>query len=266
MLTYTKCLVGISLFLAAALGSPTAHSHEQSSADFDQMEAEMLYPITTVNTGNPNGSGVVIYSGMHEGEIGTYVITNYHTIEDSLAEGATDHQKKLSVAFHIYEDDSERVGKSTHAVEVVVYDESADLALLKVRGMEHAHPYVANLADEDYSPRIFQWVWAVGAGRGLEVAPTYGIISNLDLILDERSHYVASAQVTGGNSGGGLFAHMWECKCHKMIGIPTMVVVKPETQEEINHMTVAIPIGNVYEFLRDKELWFILGEDPPDKN
>ena len=56
----------------------------KASKEIVQKHEQMFYPTVRVRTKKAGGSGTVVYSKEHEGEVYTYVITNHHVISDSV--------------------------------------------------------------------------------------------------------------------------------------------------------------------------------------
>ncbi len=125
------------------------------------------------------GSGFFISADGH-------IVTANHVIENAKSiEITTDDQK-------------------THAAKVIGADSGSDLALLKVDA-EQEFPFV-RLADR--SPRIGEWVLAVGNPFGLGGTVTAGIVSARarDLKMGAYNDFIQiDAPVNQGNSGGPTF-------------------------------------------------------------
>jgi len=115
-----------------------------------------------------------------------YIVTANHVIENAKAiEITTDDQKK-------------------HAAKLIGADPTSDLALLKVDA-EQEFPFV-RLAER--SPRIGEWVLAVGNPFGLGGTVTAGIVSARarDLKTGAYNDFIQiDAPVNQGNSGGPTF-------------------------------------------------------------
>ena len=115
-----------------------------------------------------------------------YIVTANHVIENAKAiEITTDDQKN-------------------HAAKLIGADPASDLALLKVDA-EQEFPFV-RLAER--SPRIGEWVLAVGNPFGLGGTVTAGIVSarGRDLKTGAYNDFIQiDAPVNQGNSGGPTF-------------------------------------------------------------
>jgi len=113
-----------------------------------------------------------------------YIVTNNHVVD-----GAT----KVKVSF----DDQEEVD-----AKIVGTDARTDIALLKI---EPTHPLtVVKFADR--TPRVGEWVLAVGNPFGLGGTVTAGIVSALARNIGGPYDYMQiDAAVNHGNSGGPAF-------------------------------------------------------------
>jgi len=143
-------------------------------------------PNTPNGGGHGHGSGVIMGqgSGFFLSADG-YAVTNNHVVENA------DNVKVIT-------DD----GK-THTAKVIGTDPRTDLALIKVDG--GPFPYV-KLADS--TPRIGDWVLAVGNPFGLGGTVTAGIVSarGRDIGASAYDDFIQiDAPVNKGNSGGPAF-------------------------------------------------------------
>jgi serine protease Do len=115
-----------------------------------------------------------------------YFVTNNHVVKDAT---------KVTVQFS---DGTEK------PATIVGTDEKTDLAVIKVDGLT-AQPFV-KLADD--TPRVGDWVMAVGNPFGLGGTVTAGIVSALDRDIggtSDDSYMQIDAAVNSGNSGGPDF-------------------------------------------------------------
>jgi serine protease Do len=115
-----------------------------------------------------------------------YVVTNNHVV---------DHAKSLEI---------KTTDGDTYKAEIVGVDPKTDIALLKVKGRTD-FPYVAFAAT---SPRIGDWVLAMGNPFGLGGTVTAGIVSasGRDIGSGPYDDYIQiDAPVNKGNSGGPTF-------------------------------------------------------------
>jgi len=133
-----------------------------------------------------SGSGFVITAN-------GYIMTNYHVIEAANSSGSC-----IQVMFY---------DGGTYTAEVVGFDESNDIAVLKIDAeglspVSFANSNLINVGDEAY---------AVGNPLGeLEFTMTFGRISALDRVIStENSNAInmfqLDAAVNSGNSGGPVY-------------------------------------------------------------
>ena len=175
------------------------------------------------------GSGVII------SEDG-YIITNHHVIEDA---------NSVTVTL--------RDGKTSYTAAVIGSDSENDIALLKVdaKGLTPAtFGDSSNLAVGDY-------VVAIGNPLGqLGGTVTDGIISALarDVVIEGKNMTLlqTNAQISPGNSGGGLFNANGE-----LVGI----VNAKDSATEVEGIAFAIPINNVLDIIDDlKSYGYVTGK------
>lgn len=128
------------------------------------------------------GSGVIVSSN-------GYIVTNYHVVDGA---------ERIIVTLY---------DKREYQAELVGYDRSTDLALLKIEATDLPSIVYGN-SDE---VEVGEWVLAVGNPFNLESTVTAGIVSakgrNLHIIKGRyalRSFIQTDAAVNPGNSGGAL--------------------------------------------------------------
>ena len=152
-----------------------------------------------------------------------YVVTNAHVVEDARE-------------YTVITDDGREL-----AAKLIGTDERTDLALLKVDG--HDFPYV-KLATE--TPKIGQWVLAVGNPFGLGGTVTAGIISaeGRDIGAGPYDNFLQiDAPVNRGNSGGPTFNTKGE-----VVGVNTAIFSPSGGNVGI---AFAIPANTVQEVVSD---------------
>lgn len=138
--------------------------------------------------GMPRGRGRNIITGQGSGffiSADGYAVTNNHVVEKAQSVEVTTDDGK------------------THTAKVIGTDPRTDLALIKVEG--GSFPYV-KLSDK--SPRIGDWVLAVGNPFGLGGTVTAGIVSarGRDIGASAYDDFIQiDAPVNKGNSGGPTF-------------------------------------------------------------
>jgi serine protease Do len=186
--------------------------------------------------GNPYGNG----NGHHHGPmiqaLGSgffissdgYAVTNNHVVD-----GAT----KVEIAM----DDGE-----TYKAKVVGTDPKTDLAVIKVEGGSN-FPYV-KLAKK--TPKIGEWVLAVGNPFGLGGTVTAGIVSaeNRDIGSGPYDDFIQiDAAVNRGNSGGPTFNLAGE-----VIGVNTAIYTPSGGSVGIAFDIPSTTVNQVVPILREK--------------
>lgn len=175
------------------------------------------------------GSGVII------SEDG-YIVTNHHVID-----GAS----KITVTL--------RDGSTTYEAKLIGSDEDNDIALLKIEatGLSPAtFGNSSNLVVGDY-------VVAIGNPLGtLGGTVTDGIISALarEVTIENKNLTLlqTNAQISPGNSGGGLFNAKGE-----LVGI----VNAKDSATEVEGIAFAIPVNKVVDIIRDlKDYGYVTGK------
>ena len=145
------------------------------------------------------GSGVVVAKG--------YVLNNYHVVENA---------SMLEVTS----------GDDTYSATVAGYDESLDLAVLKVEDLP-LEPVV--LGDSD-ALKVGDWAICIGNPLSFTGTTTVGVISALNREVTSKSTDAygrrtnnvnlmiqTDAAINAGNSGGGMFNVAGE-----LVGVPSM--------------------------------------------
>ena len=273
-----KILSAILLSAVIVLASTTAFANSKKSGSVPEQEhLQMLYPTVLVRLTNGSGSGTVIHSAQNEElEYESYVLTNWHVIQNYVKltkvwsperkeHVETENRRPVNIDLWEYNNFSVAVGTIGRLANIVAYDKSRDLALLKVEDTERPMPHVAKLypEDQDDGPWIFQTVYAVGAGLGKPPFPTMGLLSGYGKDTDGNDLYLASAPIIFGNSGGALYAYSPRRE-YELIGVPSMVSAYG-WGNVVTHMAWSRPIAEIRLFLRANKYGFILGDKPEEK-
>lgn len=167
------------------------------------------------------GSGVIITGD-------GYIVTNNHVIK-----GASE----ISVTLN---------NNKSYAAEVVGTDETADIALLKIKATNETFDYLP-FGNSDTS-KIGEWVLAVGNPFNLTSTVTAGIISAKSRDLNEydsnfQSFIQTDAAINPGNSGGALVNTKGE-----LIGINTAIT--SQTGSYVGY-AFAVPSNNAKKIVED---------------
>ena len=176
-----------------------------------------------------SGSGVVVADG--------YVLTNYHVVE-----GAT----SLEVTS----------GDKTYAATVAGYDDSLDLAVLKVDKLDIAP---VTVGDSD-KLNVGDWAICIGNPLSFTGTTTVGVISALNREVTSENYdqfglredvvnYMiqTDAAINAGNSGGGMFNVAGE-----LVGIPSMKYTGSYySSTTVEGIGMAIPINVAKPLIND---------------
>ncbi len=165
------------------------------------------------------GSGVIISDD-------GYIVTNYHVIDGA---------NKITVTL--------RDGTSSYDAKLIGSDEDNDIALLKIDATGLTAAEIGNSSDLV----VGDYVIAIGNPLGtLGGTVTDGIISALarEVTIENKNLTLlqTNAQISPGNSGGGLFNAEG-----KLIGI----VNAKDSATEVEGIAFAIPINTVSNIIKD---------------
>ena len=239
-------LLGVSVSSAALTGK---EAHEK-----------YVYPVVRVSGG---GSGTVVYSRVDGYDSGkemysTYVLTNYHVISsairiteewDSKLKKNKDIERRSIVYVEIfkYKDLSTPVGTMKIEADIVIYNKTGDMALLKLRFDEEVK-FVATLPEKDNAKFYYVMDESIASGCSLGEPPlvSVGVVSRLGLKLDSLPYDMSTAQIIFGNSGGAMFS-----SAGVFMGIPSRVAMAG-WGSPITHMGTFIPVHRVYDWLGEE--------------
>ncbi|MBR2555624.1 MAG: trypsin-like peptidase domain-containing protein [Aeriscardovia sp.] len=171
-------------------------------------------------TAAASGSGFIITSD-------GYIVTNYHVVEDA-------NEIKVTT----YDDES-------YKAELVGYDESNDIAVLKI-GANGLTPVVLGNSD---NMKVGDSVVAIGNPLGeLTFSLTTGSISALNRKITINNTAMNLIQtdcaINSGNSGGALFNSYGE-----VIGITNAKYSGDSSSASVDNIGFAIPIGSVRDII-----------------
>ena len=219
--------------------SSSGKSTANTTSDIVKKTADSVVEIATegVKTGSfaqqyvvkGAGSGVII------SEDG-YIITNHHVIEGA---------NSVTVTL--------RDGNTSYTAAVIGSDSDNDIALLKV----DANGLTPATFGDSSKLAVGDYVVAIGNPLGeLGGTVTDGIISALarDVTIEDQNMTLlqTNAQISPGNSGGGLFNANGE-----LIGI----VNAKDSATEVEGIAFAIPINNVLDIIDDlKSYGYVTGK------
>jgi len=147
------------------------------------------------------------------------------------------------------------VNYSTDA-DIVAYDATHDLALLKLRTIKVA-PAVAALPQPREPEQIVIGTAVVAAGSALLHDPilTTGMVTHQGDEIDYKDYWMSNAAIVFGNSGGAMFAEL--AGVWKFIGVPSRVAIVG-WGSPVTHLGYFSPIHRVYEFFYDHLYHFLI--------
>ena len=250
-----------------------------ASKEIIKKHEQMFYPTVRVRTAKSGGSGTVVYSKEHDGEVHTYVLTNQHVVADNIKvvkrwnpilkkKVDTEILDTCSVEFFQFNNYSNCIGSFAVEADIIAYSEvegGQDWCLLRTRDKETTYDYVANMfpLDDIKNVHIFDKVFAVGASLGHPPIASEGMITFMDDEIDHFKYWMSSAQTIYGNSGGACYRWSPHRKQYDWIGIPSRISVQPSgfSSDAITHMGYFIPIDRVCALLKDNGYEFIYNSE-----
>ncbi len=163
-----------------------------------------------------------------------YIITNFHVIEDAVENGAVKSDVRIEVYLNSQMEEP-------YLAQVVGYDSSADLAVIKI---EATGLSPIEIGDSDALEQG-EWAIAIGNPGGLNFmnSASFGIISGLDRKIQIESVGMTNliqtdAAINPGNSGGALVN-----AAGQLIGVNSAKLA----DEDFEGMGFAIPVNEVVE-------------------
>ncbi len=213
--------------------------------DRADMTRRMLDPTVQISGDETVGSGTIIASKRGKNGTGyrTWVLTAWHVIRNIL----TDEPERKRAGFFItlYHGGvkKERVG------DLIAKNPSKDLALLLLRGGERIEA-VARLMPESRIDDLEVWdpLFAVGCPLGNDPIPTGGFLANKNARVNGMRYWMINAPTYFGNSGGGIF----HGTTHELIAVFSKIFTHGKVRPVvISHMGLAVPLPEVYSFLRE---------------
>ena len=235
--------------------------------DVEKLHQQVLQNQVRVKTSQAGGSGTIVYS--HEGN--TYALTCHHVIESAIKvksewdptlgrERKKEYRQLVSVEFFAWDEvpHGHRPLTYTTDAEIVAYDKSHDMALLKLRTARMAS--VAHLLPLEEIPHIRVGSPIVACGCALLHDPilTKGMVTHMGDEIDHKLYWMGSAQIIFGNSGGSVFAPMAAHGEDRFwfIGIPSRIDIAG-WGSPITHLGYFSPLSRVYEFFGEQLYHFL---------
>lgn len=265
-------VIGMLLLLMTAIG---VRAGPEPLDAVGLRHEQMLYTVVLVRAGGGSGSGTVIYSEQRDEDVHSFILTNYHVIDDAIKiEEEYDPRKKkdikierrkpVDVEWFIYNNLSRQIGRRGQRTNIVAWDKERDLGLLRLVDTENVVPRVAAMLPEDSNIHLTDRVYAVGAGLGEPPFVTSGELAYLDKQMGTQRYMLSTAPIIFGNSGGALFRWSSERDRFELIGVPSKVSAAGFLI--VSHMSWSIPMQMIREFLRDFCYAEIAGESEHGNN
>ncbi len=240
---------------------------------------KLLYPVVRVRTDKAGGSGTIIYSKQNpnnSNEHLSFVLTNHHVIEDAIQiktefdsilkrDVKKEFTQKVRVDIFDYVNLSQMNSSNTHTADIIAYDKSHDIAVLKLDTPKQLQ-YVATLCPRDSieSIKLFTPIYSCGASLLHDPFANRGEVTYLNEEFDNKDYWMSNSNMIFGNSGGAVFL----AETGEFIGIPARIV---STQlgfgfDLITWMGFFIPISRIYNFFDEQELKFLYNDEYTYKN
>jgi S1-C subfamily serine protease len=242
--------------------------------DKRELHEKILYPVVRVRTEKAGGSGTVIYSKPNPDdpeEYQSFVLTCEHVVSDAIKQKKEwdsllkqdvkkDILEQVGVEIFDYVFMSKVNGATAMKADIIAYDKSEDIAILKLESPKPV-AYVSQLLPRDKIKdiKLFTDCYASGCSMGHEPFANRGQITFLDEKIENKSFLMTNASSIFGNSGGAIFLDTGE-----QIGITARITAMQLGFgiDIITWMGFAIHPTRIYDFIDNQELKFLY--DPSD--
>ena len=241
----------IVLFILMFTGLAFAHV-------LDDLHRMILYPTVRVRAGDVIGSGTIIASIKNGTRFDTYILTNYHVIQEAIQIKEEwnpikkkNEQKETRATIEVeqfkYQNMSTNTGTLLILSDIMEWNKDHDLSLLKLRSDEYFQPVKLLPKEKVEGLRIFDEIITSGCGAGRSPFPTSGMLASLQDEINNLSYWMVTAPSVFGDSGGGTYLR----RTLEFIGIPSRGVVTfvGWSPNVVYHMSYIIPISRIYEWL-----------------
>lgn len=240
------------------------------ASSVEDKHTQMLYPTVRVKTDGATGSGTVIYCEDRDekNRYDTFIFTNHHVVSRAIRivkkwNSLFGRNEDIEVTDHVtveifnYQGQGKTAGRVVYDAEIVAYEESEDIALLRLTTPVKLK-YVAKLVSRKglTKLRMFDEVYAVGCSLGHPPIASHGMLTGLSDIIEHKNYWMMSAQIIFGNSGGSVFVHQDDT--YYFAGIPSRIATS--YNQAIAHMAYFIPLTRIYTWLEKQHLNFIFDE------
>ena len=189
----------LSILLAVLLLTGCGVTTQSNSSKEDSMVHMMLAPSVNVIVGGDGfGSGTVFKVT----RAGAYILTNLHVV---------DHAKDdIVVRFYTRREDE-------YIAHLHSFNKDKDIAVLFAPHLCGTSAVLGKPGDA----RVFRESICVGTSSKYPLAPSRGMVTQVDFMKGDTVLYRSDCNITFGNSGGGMYVEVdgvW-----KLVGIPTAV-------------------------------------------
>lgn len=241
--------------------------------NIQEKHERLLYPVVRIYSSKAAGSGTIIYSQPdpeNEGEFLTFVLTNHHVIDDLISykkewdallkrQVEKEFCDRAAVEVFSYVRQSTVDSSNRYRAEIVAYDKQHDLAILKLDSPRRAD-FVAGIIPEEKikTLRLFQDIAVSGCTMAHEPFVTFGELTFLKEIIDQREYVMVNAGSYFGNSGGALFLK----DTGELIGVPSRLtgIQLGFGVDMVTHMGFSAHPARIYQFLKEQELQFLFDD------
>ena len=220
---------------------------------------QTLYPSCRVRAEEARGSATIITSRQTDGGHETYALTNHHVVAKNIVvkreydplvgkEVPRELKSLVEVDFPRYKGDRV-LGFNSVQAEIVIYEKHQDIALLRFKD-------IASYPSAQPLPRgwesklsMLQPLLCIGAALGEYPIGTMGLLSGMQIEIDNYEYWVGSHLSVFGSSGGGVFAEIDDS--WYFVGIPSRIAVIPLgfSAQAITHMSYFIPPHRIHSWL-----------------
>lgn len=243
--------------------------------DLQGKHEKILYNVVRIRTEKAGGSGTVIYSKPNPDkpdENETFVMTCEHVIDDAVhtkkdwdsllkKQKEKEYLDEVNVDVFDYVNLSKVNSANVHKADIVAYDKSHDIAILKINSPK-PFPYVAKLIEKRdiESIKLFTPIYTSGCSLLHDPFGNYGEITSLKEIIENKLYFMGNGNSIFGNSGGAVFL----AETGEQIGITARItaIQLGFGVDVITWMGFFVAPQRIYEFIDEQELKFLY--DPAD--
>jgi S1-C subfamily serine protease len=236
--------------------------------DIKDLHEKIIYCTVLVRTEKAGGSGTVIASIEHDDEWLSYILTNYHVIDDAVTQAKkwdpnvgreveTEIRAPVDIGFYRYRRMSVLDRTDSRRADIVAYDKPGDVALLEM--VSGAPPnYIATMLPRESVKDLCMGMGLIACGCSMGHKPLLspqGMLSSLDERIENLHYWMSSTSIIFGNSGGGMYLR----DTGEYIGIPSRLDVAAMgfSAQALPFLNYFIPIPRIYDLLDDWEYQFI---------